>query len=137
MTGADWSKSKLEKAKQKIKNTNIPIKFVMEDAEKLSFEDNLFDAVVSRHLIWTLANPKAAFKEWARVTKPGGKVIVDVPEKYSHVGSHHFGEGIGKELPFYNGADPEEIVKMFEDARLVNVSVQSFKKLTLVKGEKL
>ncbi len=137
VTGADWSKSKLEEAKQKIKNTNIPIKFVMEDAEKLSFDGNLFDAVVSRHLIWTLTNPKAVIDEWMRVTKPSGKVIVDVPEKYSHVGNHHFGEEIGKELPFYNGADPEEIVKMFKDAKLVNVSVQSFKKLTLVKGEKL
>ncbi len=141
--GADWSKSKLEKAKQKIKNTNIPIKFVMEDAEKLSFKDNLFDAVISRHLIWTLANPEAAFKEWTRVTKHGGKVMVDVPGRHSHVGGHHFGEEIGKELPFYNGADPEEIVKMFENAGLVNVSVQSFKKSDdryksafLVKGEK-
>ena len=48
-----------------------------------------------------------------------------------------------QELPFYNGADPEEIVKMFENAGLVNVSVQSFKKSDdryksafLVKGEK-
>lgn len=141
VTGADWSKSKLEKAKEKIKNSNIPIKFVIGDAENLSFADNLFDAVVSRHLIWTLTNPKAGFKEWARVTKPGGKIIVDVPEKISHFGSHHFGEGIGKGLPFYNGADPEEIVKMFEDAGLVNISVQSFKKSNdrlsfLVNGKK-
>ena len=128
VTGADWSESKLEKAKEKIKNTNIPIMFVIEDAEELSFEDNLFDAVVSRHLIWTLANPKSAFKEWARVSKYGGKIIVDVPGKNSHLENHHFGKEIGKELPFYNGADPEEIAKMFEDAGLVNVSVQKLKK---------
>lgn len=128
VTGADWAESKLEKAKEKVMNTNIPIKFVIEDAEELSFEDNLFDAVLSRHVIWTLANPKLSFKEWTRVTKPGGKVIVDVPKKKSHVGSHHFGEEIGKELPFYNGADPEEIAKILEDMGLVKVSVQNFKK---------
>lgn len=136
VTGADWSKTKLEKAKEKLNNSKIPVKFRIEDAEKLSFEDNVFDAVVSRHLIWTLPDPEAASIEWARVTKPGGKVIVDVPKKKSHAGNHHFGEEIGKKLPFYQGADKEEIVKTLEDARLVNVSVQTFPELTLVKGEK-
>ncbi len=132
VTGADFSKNKLESAKEKEeekgRRTNIPVKFVVEDAEALSFADDLFDAVVSRHLIWTLADPEAAFREWKRVTKPGGKVVVDVPGRHSHLGEHHFGEEIGRELPFYNGADPEEIVRMLEDAGLVNVVVQGFKK---------
>ncbi|MBE0524690.1 MAG: methyltransferase domain-containing protein [Methanosarcinales archaeon] len=136
VTGADWSNSKLEEAKKKIKG-EITIKFVKEDAEDLSFEGDIFDAVVSRHVIWTLTNPKAVINELIRVTKPKGQIIVDVPEKNSHVGNHHFGEEIGKELPFYNGADPEEVVKMFEEAGLGNISVRNFEKMTLVKGEKL
>ena len=136
VTGADWSKSKLNEADEKINNSDISVKFVIEDAEDLSFEDGMFDAVVSRHLIWTLSDPAAAFKEWVRVTKPGGRVLTDVP-KHSHHKSHHFGEGIGRELPFYNGADPEEVVSMFEGAGLTNVSVRGFNELTLVSGERL
>ncbi len=136
VTGVDWSNSKLEEARNKIKG-DITIEFVKEDTEDLSFECNIFDVVINRHVLWTLTNPRSAIDEWIRVTKPGGKIIVDVPKKNSHLGNHHFGNDIGKELPFYNGADPEEIVKMFEDARLTNISVQNFEKMTLVKGEKL
>jgi ubiquinone/menaquinone biosynthesis C-methylase UbiE len=136
VTGADWARSKLEKAKEKMKMSGNSVNFVAEDAENLSFESGQFDAVVSRHLIWTLANPDSAFKEWARVTKPGGKILTDIPVKHSHPGNHHFGEEIGKELPFYNGADPGEIINMFEAAGLVNVSVRVFNKTTLVEGIK-
>lgn len=137
VTGADWAANKLEKAKQKTEKTGNFVHFVVEDAENLSFEAEQFDAVVSRHLIWTLANPDSAFKEWARVTKSGGKILTDIPAKRSHPGSHHFGEKIGKELPFYNGADPGEVISMFEAAGLVNVSVRVFNKMMLVDGEKV
>ena len=136
VTGADWSGNKLEKANEKMKHSNTSIKFVREDAENLSFEAEQFDAVVSRHLIWTLSDPASAFKEWARVTKPGGTVLTNIPAHHSH-GNHHFGEEIGRELPFYNGADPDEVVRMFEDAGLTNVSVLKFNELTLVNGERL
>lgn len=136
VTGADWSGNKLEKANEKMKHSNTSIKFVREDAENLSFEAEQFDAVVSRHLIWTLSDPASAFKEWARVTKPGGTVLTNIPAQHSH-GNHHFGEEIGRELPFYNGADPDEVVRMFEDAGLTNVSVLKFNELTLVNGERL
>jgi len=137
VTGADWSNSKLKEAKEKIKRSDLPVEFVKEDAEDLSFEGGIFDAVVSRHLIWTLSDPATAFIEWTRVIKPGGRVLTDVPGKHHHPGSHHFGEEIGRELPFYNGADPEEVIRMFEDAGLTNVSVQRFNELTLVNGERL
>lgn len=136
VTGADWAKSKLEKAKKKMEIAGSSVNFVVEDAENLSFEAEQFDAVVSRHLIWTLANPASAFKEWARVTKSGGKVLTDIPARHSHPGNHHFGEEIGKELPFYNGADRGELISMFEAAGLVNVSVRVFNKMMLVEGEK-
>jgi ubiquinone/menaquinone biosynthesis C-methylase UbiE len=136
VTGADWAKSKLEKAKKKMEIAGSSVNFVVEDAENLSFEAEQFDAVVSRHLVWTLATPASAFKEWARVTKSGGKVLTDIPARHSHPGNHHFGEEIGKELPFYNGADRGELISMFEAAGLVNVSVRVFNKMMLVEGEK-
>lgn len=136
VTGADWAENKLEKAKEKMEKCGNSVNFVVEDAENLSFEAEQFDAIISRHLIWTLSNPEFAFKEWARVTKPGGRVITDIPVKHSHRGNHHFGEKIGSEVPFYNGAEPQEVINMFEAAGFVNVSVRLFNKTTLVEGEK-
>ena len=143
VTGADWAASKILQAKEKATSCNITVQFQVQDAEKLSLESNEFDAVVSRHVIWTLSDPYAAAREWVRVTKPGGKVIVDIPRMGSHSGSHHFGEEIGKSLPFYNGADPEKIEEMLKDAGLTNIgtlmletSGDEEKKTLLIFGEK-
>ena len=143
VTGADWAASKILQAKEKAASSKSSAHFEVQDAEKLTLESNAFDVVVSRHVIWTLSDPYAAAREWVRVTKPGGKVIVDIPRMGSHSGSHHFGEEIGKSLPFYNGADPAKIEEMLKDAGLTNIctlmletSGDEEKKTLLVYGEK-
>ncbi|MBR3182475.1 MAG: class I SAM-dependent methyltransferase [Eggerthellaceae bacterium] len=42
----------------------------------LPFESNTFDACVSRDSVWLMRDPKAAYAEWLRVLRPGGKLIV-------------------------------------------------------------
>ena len=37
---------------------------------------NSFDVIVNRNVTWTLENPKDAYKEWMRVLKPGGSLII-------------------------------------------------------------
>jgi len=32
--------------------------------------------VVCRHLVWTLTDPESALRDWARVLKPGGVLVV-------------------------------------------------------------
>lgn len=39
-------------------------------------DSGVFDAAVTRHLVWTLTEPHTAFSTWARVLKPGGKLVV-------------------------------------------------------------
>ena len=61
---------------------------VMEmDAEKLSFEDESFDAVVTRNLTWTLPHPIEAYQEWYRVLKKGG-VLLNFDAEYAK-GAHN------------------------------------------------
>lgn len=66
----------LGRAKEKAANQNLRAEFRIGDAENLSFEDESFDAVINRHLLWTLPDPKRAVSEWKRVLKPGGEVII-------------------------------------------------------------
>ncbi|WP_291326152.1 class I SAM-dependent methyltransferase [Desulfovibrio sp. UCD-KL4C] len=76
VTGMDISPNMISSARKKAKEMDFVINFRTGDAEKLDFADNSFDVVVSRNLIWTLPNPDLALKEWYRVLKPGGRIIV-------------------------------------------------------------
>jgi SAM-dependent methyltransferase len=38
--------------------------------------DGHYDVIVNRHLVWTLVDPAAAFTEWLRVLKPGGRLVI-------------------------------------------------------------
>ena len=76
VSGIDLSDGMLNKAKEKAKQANLPVEFKIGDAEKLSFPDDTFDVVINRHLLWTLPHPEKAIKEWNRVLKPGGQVVI-------------------------------------------------------------
>lgn len=143
ITAADWSMTMMQKAIEKAKHAQIPIQFAVQDAENLTFPDASFDAVVSRHVLWTLANPSKAVSEWVRVIKPGGFVITDIPRIGYNSGKHHYGDEIGEELPLGNGAEPEEIVTTFKEAGLSDVNIkimenqgEQHKKTILIYGEK-
>lgn len=55
------------------------------DLEQLPFPPNSFDLVISRSVVEHLANPRQVFREFHRVLKPGGKVILSTPNKYDYV----------------------------------------------------
>jgi len=128
VTAVDWAVTMMQKAIDKANAASLPIKFDVQDAERLSFADASFDAVVSRHVLWTLADPAKAAKEWTRVIKPGGMVITDIPRQGSQSGKHHYGEEVGRQLPLGNGADSGEIVALFKQSGLVNISLKLLEK---------
>jgi ubiquinone/menaquinone biosynthesis C-methylase UbiE len=76
ITAVDFSVKMLEVARAKGAARGSRISFVRADAEALPFEPETFDAVVSRFLLWTLPDPQRALKEWKRVLRPGGKIVV-------------------------------------------------------------
>jgi ubiquinone/menaquinone biosynthesis C-methylase UbiE len=76
VTGIDWAEPMLERAREKAKTRGSNIRFLMGDAENTLEDDNSCDVITNRHLVWTLVDPKAAFVEWKRVLKPGGKLLI-------------------------------------------------------------
>ncbi len=58
------------------------------DAMKLPFASNQFDALVAMDMLEHLPNDKAALTEFARVLKPGGRVLATVPA-YPHLWGEH------------------------------------------------
>ncbi|AAM05861.1 conserved hypothetical protein [Methanosarcina acetivorans C2A] len=73
VTGIDLSEKMLTVAKSKSPDG---IEFRIGDAENPPFEEGKFDAVVTRHVLWTLPNPEKALESWRNVLKSEGKVIV-------------------------------------------------------------
>jgi predicted SAM-dependent methyltransferase/ADP-heptose:LPS heptosyltransferase len=62
---------------------------VVDSCEDLSlFGDGSWDAVFSSHLLEHIVDTKAALKEWWRVVKPGGHLVLYLPHKelYPNVG---------------------------------------------------
>jgi ubiquinone/menaquinone biosynthesis C-methylase UbiE len=76
VTGLDFSDAMLARARAKADRRQAKIRFIAGDAEQTLEADAAYDAVVTRHLVWTLVNPPEAFAEWFRVLKPGGTVLI-------------------------------------------------------------
>jgi demethylmenaquinone methyltransferase/2-methoxy-6-polyprenyl-1,4-benzoquinol methylase len=76
--GVDISEGMLDVGKKKIekkKLTNV-IEMQLGDSEKLSFEDNFFDAVTVAFGVRNYENLKLGLSEMFRVMKPGGHVVI-------------------------------------------------------------
>lgn len=76
VTGLDWSEEMLACAKAKAKTRGRHIEFRLGDAERIPEADASLDVLVCRHLVWTLVDPTACFREWLRVIRPGGSLLV-------------------------------------------------------------
>lgn len=76
VTGMDWAEPMLERARKKAQERGRSIRFLMGDAEHTMEPDESYDVITNRHLVWTLVDPLACFREWHRVLKPGGKVLI-------------------------------------------------------------
>ena len=78
VTGVDLAEGMLSVARQKIEAlppAAPPPHFSIGDAGDPPLPAGSFDAVVSRHVLWTLGDPAGAFAAWRRLLRPGGRVV--------------------------------------------------------------
>jgi len=78
VVGVDYSEPMLRKAHERVAEhglAHVDALAVM-DAQHLGFPDGYFDAVVAQYVITTVPDPEAALDEFARVTRPGGEIIL-------------------------------------------------------------
>ena len=79
ITAIDVSNKMLEVAKENIQQygkEHSSIQLIQMDAQKLEFDSESFDIIVSRNLTWNLEKPQQAYSEWLRVLKPNGALFI-------------------------------------------------------------
>lgn len=76
VTGIDLSEKMLARARAKSETRGFDADFRKGDAEAPPFEEGTFDIVVNRHLLWTLPHPENAVRNWKRVLREGGTLLV-------------------------------------------------------------
>ena len=80
VVGADFTQEMLDIAERKRSRRPEPIQrktsFQLADAQELPFEDESFDAVTIAFGIRNVQHPERAMAEFARVLRPGGRLVV-------------------------------------------------------------
>ena len=74
VTALDFSEAMIARARAK---HGKAARILLGDAERLLDDDASYDALITRHLVWTLTDPEGAFAEWFRVFRPGGRLLVN------------------------------------------------------------
>ena len=118
----------------------LTVEYRVGNALELPFPDASFDVVISSRLLWTLTEPDAAVREWARVLVPGGVLIA--------INELEPGEGIRlsplddyrakarvDELPFAN-ADIDDILAALASAGLLGARMQHLPGCHLAKRDR-
>ncbi len=133
VTAMDLSAGMLEKLRAKAARQGLDVEIVQTDAA--SPPDGPFDAVVERHLLWTLPDPAAALAAWRQAVPAGRLVLVEgtwgkttgIPAVQAEArrlarrfrgvepGHHgHYTDRVVSALPHATGITPAEMVSLVE-----------------------
>jgi len=136
VTGLDWSEPMLECARTKVPGAV----FLQADAERTMLPPASFDVIVTRHLVWTLVEPAAAFAEWKRVLVPGGQLLlIDgdfvtrswvaralarlSPRRSQNMNSRH--QEILSQVHFSQGARAEQVAFLLSEAGFSDIRIDT------------
>ena len=148
VTGVDLSDEMMGEARKKAEQKGLNITLVRGDAESPPIPDNHVQAVISRHVLWTLPDPQKAMTNWKNLLTPGGQVIVidgiwtaRTPyakimyalssavmrmkgKKQNKSWEKEYMQNPG-DLPFMGGAEPDKVVDLFNKVGLENVRLDN------------
>lgn len=154
VTALDFSEAMLDVARAKHAG-NTRVRFVLADAERTMELEEAYDAVICRHLVWTLTKPELALADWFRVLKPGGRLLVfdgdwTKPTRMGRlagfavrlierfIGHDPYYDGAMSEkhadimgrLPFSEGLTAERLEPLVREAGFVNIAFPSHRSIT-------
>lgn len=91
VVGADVATRWLVVARRRMADRGVTATIVGANAERLPWADASFDVVVADSVLEHVADPLAALREWRRVARPGGRLLVWSPNRFSLLPDPHVG----------------------------------------------
>jgi ubiquinone/menaquinone biosynthesis C-methylase UbiE len=133
VTAIDLAEPMLTEARTEAARRGASVRFLTGDAVSPELPESSFDALTSRHLIWTLRDPDAALSAWRRLLRPGGRVIaidgfwfspLDDSAAEEGVFESYYTRDVRRRLPGWQHSEPGTIVRLFEKAGFIRVRVR-------------
>ncbi|MBE0699593.1 MAG: class I SAM-dependent methyltransferase [Anaerolineaceae bacterium] len=97
VTGIDLSPKMISLVQAKAAEHSQPILFQVMDGADPCFPKHHFDLLLCRHLLWALPEPGQVLQRWAKLLKPGGRLILI--EGFWHTGAGLHARQIIEALP--------------------------------------
>lgn len=114
VTAVDYTENMLAEARKNATHYGVNIDFRRMDAQKLDFEDGIFDLVISRNVLWNLEQPEQAYREWLRVLKPNGTLMNFDGNFYYYVTDAEYGDRTRWEHKHMQGINANSIDRIGE-----------------------
>lgn len=114
VTAVDYTENMLAEARKNAAHYGVDIDFRRMDAQKLDFEDGIFDLVISRNVLWNLEQPEQAYREWLRVLKLNGTLMNFDGNFYYYVTDAEYGDRTRWEHKHMQGINANSIDRIGE-----------------------
>ena len=134
VVGVDGDAALVEKANARAHDSGVApwVIHQVEDARKLPFEDDIFDARLSARVFEHMQKPEQALEEMVRVTRPGGWVVVvdtdwgSFSTDTAEVGTFLRFARFRAEYVLANGYSGRRLRGLFHEQGLEKVKVEAF-----------
>jgi len=127
---AEYNPDELKEGLQ-MKDWNYGKLDIISDVSRIPRPDESFDAVLCTEVIEHIVNPIEAIREFSRLLKPGGQLILTAPFcSMTHFAPYHFYSGYNRF--FYESVLPKEgfeIVEMVENGNYFEFLAQELKRM--------
>lgn len=111
VTGVDAAPEMVRRARAKAEAAGVRARFLLGEAADPPVGDRPFDAVLERHVVWTLPEPQQALRRWVSMLRPGGRlVLVEGRWAQTAAGGTPYVAG-AESLPWHGGVGSEELAK--------------------------
>ncbi|GAA3096593.1 class I SAM-dependent methyltransferase [Streptosporangium carneum] len=111
--GVDLAPLMIEQARRKLTEAGFEAVMTVGDAsDPPARAGTSFDAILSRHLLWTLPDPQEALRRWIGLLRPGGRLVLVEGRWASAEPDEDQSYAVGSEvMPWMGGVEAERLVQ--------------------------